>query len=242
MTAGICFYTDNRLDPVIAETVQTQLARAAGNRPIVSVSLQPLAFGRNISLPMTRSVTAMFTQILMGLEALDTDVAYLCEHDCLYAAEQFAFTPARDDTYYYNVNRWQLRTRDGFAVHYPAKQVSGCCASRALLIRHYRARLAYLAEYGWSRELGYEPGTNKFQQAFETGGSETWFSAIPRVDIRHEANLSASKWSRADFRNKSHAEGWIEANVIPGWGLTRGRVQAFFADVRAGRAPEQVAA
>ncbi|GAG07462.1 unnamed protein product, partial [marine sediment metagenome] len=57
---GIVFYTDNRLDDDIARAVQTQIKKSAPDIDIVSVSLAPLEFGRNIVLEEQRGILTMF--------------------------------------------------------------------------------------------------------------------------------------------------------------------------------------
>lgn len=228
---GLVYYTDNRLDnDPVGHAVRARLA--AMGLPIVCVSLRPLAFGdRNIVLTAERGHLTMFRQILAGLEALDTEVAFLVEHDVLYAPEHFAFTPPRPDTFYFNQHRWQVSARDGRAVHYLASQTSGCCAYRTLLVEHYRKRVAHVEAHGWDRNLGYEPGTNRRSRAIDPHGSATWMSAVPNIDVRDVGNLSKSKWSLADFRNPANAAGWTEGDGVPGWGRTRGRFEAFLVDV-----------
>ena len=228
LTKGLVYYTDHELDPAIAEAVRSRLS--ATGLPIVSVSLRPLVFGHNIVLPGTRGPVQMFKQILAGLEALDTDIAFLVEHDVLYHPSHFTFTPEKADVFYFNEHRWQVRSADGFAVHYRAKQTSGCCASRALLVEHYRKRVAYVEQHGYDRNLGYEPGTNSRSYQLDPHRAEGWLSAGPNIDIRHGRNLSKSKWSIADFRNKANAIDWTEADAVPGWGQTRGRFEAWLAE------------
>ena len=227
---GLCYYTDGRLDDdPVGHAVRARL-RAAG-LPLVAVSLKPIAFGdRNIVMPGERGQLMMFRQILAGLEALDTDIAFLVEHDVLYAVpDHFAFTPPSDQVFYYNQHRWQVSARDGRAVHYRASQTSGCCAYRELLVEHYRKRVAHVEAHGWDRNLGYEPGCNRRSREIDPHGSATWMSAVPNIDVRDVGNLSRSKWSIADFRNKANAIGWTEGDGVPGWGRTRGRFAEFLA-------------
>ena len=228
------YYTDNRLDDdPVGHAVRARLASMG--LPIVCVSLKPLAFGdRNIVMPGERGQLMMFRQILAGLEALDTDVAFLVEHDVLYSPEHFQFTPIDDQHFYYNQHRWQVSARDGRAVHYRASQTSGCCAYRARLVDHYRKRVAHIEQHGWDRNIGYEPGTNARSLAFDPHGAQPFWTETPNIDVRDVGNLSKSKWSLADFRNKANAVGWTEADTVPGWGLTRGRFNAFLEDVAAG--------
>ena len=81
------YITDCRIDPKLAKMCQDTLT--ASDLPIVSVSLKPIDFGKNIVLNMERGYLAMFTQYLRGIEDIDTDIVFLAEHDCLYPAEHF---------------------------------------------------------------------------------------------------------------------------------------------------------
>ena len=231
-TKGLLYYSDLRGDPRILSAVREQIRRAAPDLPVVSVTLQPVAFGRNIVLPLERGPLTMFKQILAGLEALDTDIVFHCEHDCLYSPDHFMFTPPRDDTFYYNHHRWQVSAEDGRAVHYRAGQTAQLCACRSLLIEHYRKRIAAVeAAGGYERNMGFEPGTNRWSRSIDPHGAEAWFSTVPNIDIRHGKNLSKTRWSPSEFRNKSTCLGWTESDRVPGWGITRGRFWEFLASL-----------
>lgn len=206
---GIVFYTDNQLNLRIAHAVQRRLKTIG--LPIVSVSLKPMTFGTNICLPLARGYLAMFKQILAGLEASTAEIVFLCEHDVLYHPTHFNFVPPRKDRFYYNENFWKLRVEDGHALHYDAKQVSGLCAYRALLIDEYKKRVAIVERDGYSRSTGFEPGTHD-------GKAQAWKSEWPIVDIRHDHNLTKNRWTIDEFRDKSTASNWIEAEEVPGWG------------------------
>lgn len=75
-TKGILYYTDNRLDPVILNACQRQLDKI--QLPIISVSLQPMAFGENYVVPLKRSYLTMFKQILTGLQMASFDIVFMC--------------------------------------------------------------------------------------------------------------------------------------------------------------------
>lgn len=230
-TKGLVYYTDCRGDARILEAVRRRLRQVAGALPIVSVTLGPVDLGRNIVLDMERGYLAMFRQILAGLEALETDVAFLVEHDVLYHPTHFEFTPPRRDVFYYNRHTWKVDAETGRAVHYLCDQTSGLCADRALLIAHYRKRVALVETAGYDRNLGFEPGTNKGSRAIDPEhGSDSWMSSAPNVDIRHGFNLTRTRWSPEQFRNKSTCQGWTEGDTIPGWGPTLGRFDAFLAE------------
>jgi len=236
MTTGLLYYSDCRLDPRIAEAVRRQIDRCAEDREIVSVTLQPLLWRRNIILSEPRGAVTMFRQILAGLRALHADRVYFCEHDVLYHSSHFTSPPIRDDVFCYNEHRWQVDTRTGHAAHYRCGQTSGLCASRLLLIEHYEKRLAAVEQAGgYQREMGYEPGTNKWSVRIHPYGFETWMATWPNIDLRHGRNLSKTRWDPSLFRNKNSCLGWKEAGSVPGWGQIEGRFEAFLDDVLMGR-------
>lgn len=234
-TRGLVFYTDNRLDPGIARTVQHTLE--ALDLPLVAVSLRPLDWPgvQNIVLDRERGYLTMFMQILEGLEALKTDVAFLCEHDVLYHPSHFSFTPVDRHLYYYNANVWKVDAESGRALHYRCNQTSGLCAYRELLVNHYRARVSAVAAKGYSNKMGFEPGTHNRPEKIDDYGHEVYLSDVPNVDIRHGQNLTPSRWSKDEFRNQKYTDGWTESDSVPGWGVTRGRFADFLAEVRHGQ-------
>ncbi len=211
---GIVYYTDNRLSLKIARHVQKQLRGISkeDNIPIVSASLKPMEhMGKNIVIKGEPGPLTLFKQILAALEASTADIIFHCEHDVLYHPSHFDFIPPRKDMFYYNHNFWRVRTSDGFAVHWDANQVSGLCAYREHLLNYYRERIKDIDKNGFDRS--YEPGGRDKSQY------EVWRSEYPNIDIRHKGNLTKSKWSPADFRDKSTCVNWQETTVdkITGW-------------------------
>ena len=226
---GICYYTDNQLDEKIAMACQTQLKKCVKEKYIVSASLKPMKFGKNIHLPLERGYLTMFKQILAALEASTADIIFLAEHDVLYHPSHFQFFPPKKDVFYYNTNVWRVRENDGFAVRTAdCRQASGLCAYRNLLLDHYRKRAKMVEglskkldekEFNrFIRHLGFEPGTHGRIKEFAGLRSERWESEHPNVDIRRGSAVTRSKWKPEDYRNKRFAEGWQETTDIPGWG------------------------
>jgi predicted Zn-ribbon and HTH transcriptional regulator len=187
---------------------------------------------------LARGYLTMFRQQLAALEALDTDVAFMVEHDVLYTPAHFDFTPPRDDTFYYNQNTWRVHAETGQAVFYYCSQVSGLCASRHLLVDHYRKIVAHVEQHGFDRSLGFEPGGNRKQQALDPHPVETWMSDGCNVDIKSGACLTKWRGSPDQFRNKDTCRGWTTSDLVPGWGITLGRFPDFLRDVGAGRLME----
>jgi hypothetical protein len=191
----------------------------------VSASLKPMDnMGKNICLPLERSIPTMFKQQLAALEASDAEIIFFCEHDVLYHPSHFDFIPPKRDVFYYNVNVWKIRIEDGHALWVDnCIQVSGLCGYRDELIKHYKERVA-LAESGkWERGWGYEPGTpgkDIFKIPFT---QETRMSEFPNLDLRHDNNLTKNRWTPDLWRNKKNCEGWTETTVdkIKGWNILK---------------------
>jgi hypothetical protein len=177
----------------------------------------------------------MFRQILAGLETLDTDVAFLVEHDVLYHPSHFDFEPTRDDLFYYNQHTWRVDAATGRALFIFINQVSGLCADRQLLIRHYRAHLEKIEKHGgvYDPKYNYEPGNNKWSRRLLPGATaSTWMSAGANVDIKTEHCLTRGWWRKEDW-NEQATRGWTERDDVPGWGVTRGRFREFLRDISA---------
>jgi len=171
----------------------------------------------------------MFKQILAALESSTAKVVFFCEHDVLYSKSHFDFTPPSKDKFYYNENVWKLNAETGHALHYDCKQVSGICVYRELAVKHYKQRIKRIEEEGFTLAMGYEPGTHNRKERVDDIGSEVWKSELPNVDIRHENNLSPSRWKKEEFRNQENCRNWIESDTeIPGWGKTKALIRKFF--------------
>jgi hypothetical protein len=207
---GIIFYTDNQLPVKLAHMVQKQLKTSG--LPIVSASLKPMDnMGKNIYLPLERGTLTYFKQIVAALEASTSEVIFFCEHDVLYHQSHFEFMPPTKDKFYYNLNVWRVRQSDGLAVTWEANQVAELCCSRELALDFYRERLQQVKDGTFNRS--YEPGGR------DKTKYENWKSTMPNIDVRHDKNLTKSKWSPDDFRDKSTCVNWQESTVdkIPGW-------------------------
>lgn len=228
MNKTILYYTCNthRLDIELA--CRKQLLKA--NLPIISVSLnKEIDFGDfRIILKGERSPLMMHKQILAGLQLLDKyDVGFLCESDVLYHPSHFEINPISEDTFYYNTNVWKVRYPDGHAVWTDdLQQVSGCCGYMDVLFEFYFNRIKQIENEGFNRH--YEPGV---KQSVGSKLVENWQSEFPNIDIRHDKNITLSKWSVDEYRNKQYAKGWTESSEVPHWGVTEGRFIEFLTEI-----------
>jgi glycosyltransferase involved in cell wall biosynthesis len=232
LSKGLVYYTDNRIDPIIADVARAQLNKICNGFSIVSVSLAPIEFGYNIVLAMERGILAMTKQILTGLERLKTDIAFLTEHDIIYHPSHFDFVPPRQDVFYYNENVWKVRSTDGQALFFHTKQTSGCCAYRELLIEHYKKRVERIEREGFNRSMGFEPGCHRLPNGVDNYKAESWMSEFPNVDIRHGQNLTWSRFKKEQYRSQRSIRGWTLADEIPFWGKTKDRFDEFLKGVK----------
>ncbi len=210
----IIYYTCNTHRPEIDDLCRQQLLKSG--LPIVNVSLNKrIGFGdREFVVYGDKGPEMMHKQVLLGLRASQAKYIFLCESDVLYHPSHFDFTPDRDDTFFYNTNVWRIRYPDGFAVWIDnIQQVSGICADRELAVRFYERRNKEIAEKGFDR--CYEPHS----RTGEIDG--VWMSEQPNLCIRHDANLTGSKWKASDHRNRHFTIGWKEANEVEPWGNTK---------------------
>lgn len=225
---GIIYYTDNRLDEPIFSVCQKNLLKAG--LPIVSCSLKPISFGKNIVLNLTPGPVTMAKQILTALQTSEADWIFFCEHDVLYHPTHFAFMPSEDDVFYYNTNVWRWDYRGDKVITYDHfRSLSGLCVSRKKAIEHYETRLRLIKEKGWdkipgrnpqwARTIGYEPGKPKRIGGFSDDRLEERRSEYPNVDIRHGDTLTPIKMTLESFVHKP--TGWKESviDALEGWNL-----------------------
>ena len=226
MTKGILYYTDNQLNMRLALTCRKWIARSG--LPITSVTLKPTKFGNNINLPLDRSYETLYKQILIGLSAMKEDVVFFTEHDDLYHPSYFEFTPPDKNTYYYNGNYWFVRLTDGFAIHYNVSPLSGLCAYRDILIRHFNERVNLIEKEGFSYFMGFEPMTHGRIKWKDSYRLEVYQSKVPTVDLCHTGNLTRKRWSKDQFRKKPVF--WEESDYkhIPGWSALPQIIAPFF--------------
>jgi hypothetical protein len=165
----------------------------------------------------------MTKQILAGLEAMNTDIVFFCEHDLIYSPTHFDFIVNLDDVYWYNENVWKVRSSDGQALFFHTKQTSGLVAYRRLLVGHYRKRVERIEKEGFSRSMGFEPGCHHLPNGVDNNLAREWMSPQPNVDIRHADNLTWSRFKPEQYRSQRSIRGWTLADEVPGWGRTKDR-------------------
>jgi len=217
----ILYYSHNQLDGTEVNNWCRETILAA-NLPIISVTQKPTDFGKNILFERRgKSHSFLYRQILIGLEASEAEYLFFCEHDVLYHPSHFEFRPPRDDVYFYNNNVYKYRLADRKIITYDCGWLSQLCASRELLLRHYKKRLDLIK--AGHRAYGYEPGSGQSKK-IDNVGFERWNSQFPNIDIRHGGNWTGvNRMNPDEFKNKDNCRNWRELTVgeLPGWDAER---------------------
>jgi len=213
VSSGIIFYTPNDLNEKIAKPVRDRLLKISQDKKIdiVSSSLKRMDFGvKNVRFPsLKKGYLTMAKQILGALENSKADIVFFTEHDVYYSDTHFDFVPEKKDVFYFNNNVWKVDLATGRAVKVDkCEQLSGMCVYRETALK-------------WIREKYKQIEENGFDGHFEPQGVErgAWESKQSNIDIRHDSNLTPSRWSKEQFRNQDNTKGWTESEnwAIPGW-------------------------
>ena len=107
----VIYYTSNREKPAFEAKIRQDLLLAIGDTPLISVSQQPIDFGRNICVgAVGQSEANAIRQFQIGAIAATTRFVCSAESDFLYAPERFAFCPDREDVFYGLTNWYVLFT------------------------------------------------------------------------------------------------------------------------------------
>jgi glycosyltransferase involved in cell wall biosynthesis len=185
----IIYYTDHHIDPDLMRACQKNLLAVTAHQiPIISVSQQPLNFGKNICVgEKPRSNRSIYEQILAGLEAAEPEsIIYLCEHDVAYQPSHFAHVPAIKERIEYNQNRYYWAPgQSNYLMARGKWPLSQLVAYREYLMEQVKIALEKEAP---SSELYRGVRTHRFE------------SERPNVDIRHGKNFSQDgKWKKSYY-------------------------------------------
>ena len=231
-SVGILTFSDCSTDESILAPCRKQLVKASDGLPIVSVTRLPVNLGKNIVMPLERTMLSLFEKIVRGLEELKTDIVYLCDDDCLYHPSHFKFIPPKKGVFYYDWAVWRVRIDDGYAIHYDANQSNMMCAWRETMLDDYTKRRDFVKKNGWTTRLGFEPGTQKRIDQIDVYTWDKWVAEFPSLDLRHGKNLTRSRWKPEDFRNGIRScPNWMTSNEVKGWEMVKGRMNEILASV-----------
>ena len=218
MTKGIIYYTNNKCDKVIMDSVIKRLKKICTDMEIISVSHKPINFGKNIVMDLPSEAQSIFKQIYRGLQESKADIVYLTEHDVLYHSSHFEFKPRFKDHFCYNQNVWQVDAETGQALWRRSKRTSQLVIYRNTLIEYFDKLFKRIAQGGYKAGLGVSPMTHRIR-GIRSHGLREFRSEYPNIDIRHKNNFS--NFIRTDEKL---------VDSLPYWGKTKGRFYEFLAE------------
>jgi hypothetical protein len=208
----IIYYTANKINPFFAENVRAQLASAAGEIPIVSVSQKPLKFGKNICVgEIGRSLLNIYRQVYTGAKEANTKYVAMAEDDILYPARHFTTYTPKDDEFAYDMCKWSIYTWTRPPIYsYKNRPVNSTmiCPTK-LLIETLEERFA---KYPKSGLVYSEPGRYERHFGLTPRKLVEFWSHSPCVIFGHEDALGY------EIQGQKKALGELRAFDIPEWG------------------------
>jgi hypothetical protein len=224
----VIYYTANFLNESFAAKVRRQLLLAIGDLPLISLSKKPLDFGINICEGDTeRSVINIYKAVLAGAKTASTKFVALAEDDTLYPPEHFYNFLPPEDTFAYNLCKWNIYTWSKppfFSLKF-RKTLSCLIAPRKLLITELEERFARYPDTD-SIPLKWmgEPGRTEYEKnlGITPRKAEEFFSYVPIIVFSHPDALGYQTQG-----NKKKA-GNIRAFDIPYWGTAQNVMENFY--------------
>jgi len=191
----IIYYTANKISEFFARNTQRQLLKAAGDFPIVSVSQQPMNFGKaNLVVgDIGQSYINIYKQALIGAKYAKTKYIALAEDDILYSPDHFHSHTPSPGVFAYNMNVWAIYTWSKPPVfsYKDRRNLYSLICERELFIEAMQERFALYPDTNmiplrnWS-----EPGKYEDNLGVTVRKSEKFFSRTPNVAFSHEKAVS----------------------------------------------------
>lgn len=226
----IIYITANKLTDFFAENIRTELKKAAGDIPIISISKKPVNLGTNIVMDGPCSLYNEYKETLIGVKEAETKYVAICEDDSLYTSAHFAHVP-QPNTFEFNVGCWGVYTWSNPVIYSMKfrKNHNALMCERDLYIKAMKERLTkYPDENNYPQRYWGEPGRYEKGLGITVNAVREFTSNPPIVRFSHEQDCFG--W-QAMGKTKKHGD--IRAYDIPYWGkadelLKRiyGRVQA----------------
>lgn len=224
----VIYYTANRLPERFASAVRQQLLTAIGDLPLISVSKKPLDFGQNICDSDTQSsVISIYKAVLAGAKAAKTKYIALAEDDTLYPPEHFYSYLPPEDTFAYNLTRWNIFTWSQppfFSIKF-RRILATLISPRELLIEAIEERFAKYPDLTKLPEkwMG-EPGRQEYeaQLGVTLRKVKDFYTFTPLVVFSHPEALGFAVQGTRKRANM------IRALEIPYWGTAQKVMEDYY--------------
>lgn len=219
----IIMLTANRVPRKWAEFHKEKLIEAAGDSPIITISMEPLDWGINLLQTEEYGISNIYFQLLKGAKVATTEYIAVAEDDTLYPKEHFEFRPPLD-TFAYNMNKFGVFRWSRIPTFFWKNRMknSTLVAPRKLTIEALEERFNKYPKGtppGFTGELG---RNNIEDKLGVTRRKSVWFSTeISIIAIDHELGI--------DRLARTHRKGMgiLRAYDIPYWGKAEDIVKEF---------------
>jgi hypothetical protein len=179
----VIYYTANREDERFEQVIREQIFRAAASLPIISVSQQPIDFGRNICVGKVGiSKQNAHRQFQIGCQAATTEFVHAAESDTLYPPEYFRFIP-EDATNAYRTPIYLFRL-GGTKFYRKRASESATVIGREYAIRAIRKSLRNRGIWNETLEIGRE-----VPYTFRYGNWKPFSLDVPIINIKTENQM-----------------------------------------------------
>lgn len=219
----ILYLTVNKIPEDFAKYQRGVLMEAIGNYPLISISRQPMNFGKNLLDTDKQSYENIYRQMLRGAKEATTDYIAIAEDDVLYPKEHFSFFRPPLDTFAYNQNRFALFTW-GEPIYNWRNRKSNCTliAPRKLMIEALEERFAKYPN-GMPPEYVGELGRERVDK---------WLGVTIRKSVEVYSSISVIQFNHdeaTEDRQKRHRKslGPIKAYDMPHWGRAEDLVSKY---------------
>lgn len=211
----VIFLTLNKVPDKWAQYHKEVLFKAIGDADLITISKEPMRFGKNLIQEEEPSVNNIYRQILRGAKEATTKYIAIAEDDVLYPPDHFEYRP-ESGVFAYNGHRWGLHTW-GEPVFYHKPRISNATliAERDLVVNSLTERFTKYPN-NQIGELGKEKGTqlNRYEtKRFWSKNGVVYFSHVFAID-----HLEQQQRKRA---------GVVQAYEIPYWGRSYELVEKF---------------
>jgi len=221
----VLYYTANVLREPFAGNVRNVLLEAIGDTPLISISHQPMAFGRNIVVDYPRSIVSIYRQVLSGAKAATTKYVAMAEDDCLYSKEHFQFRPPVDDGFWYDMARWSIYSWSNppiYSIKYRHSNSTMFC-SRELLIKALEERFAKYPDLSKIPERFFaEPGRYENKLGVSIQKIFEYTSTCPCITFSHPDAIGF------DIQGNRKGLGQLKAFDIPFWGKAEDVLKKYY--------------
>lgn len=214
----IIYYTRNKTPEKWRKYHLNYLINAIDNRPLITVSREPVNLGINIIDKEIPCYANIYRQLLRAAKIADTEYVATAEDDCLYSKEHYKEFRPKENEFAYNHARWSVFAWEKDRAIYCLRQrVSNCSliAPRKLLIEALEERFSkFKDDEEISNSLMGECGRHKLEKrlGITLRNMVLWWSTCPIIHLNHKEGTD----DRQTAMYKLH--GQLKAKEIPYWG------------------------